>query len=63
MNSFFKNLKYIAATSLIFTVPVLLTLSFCLNWGWATQGILCLVCLFDFITVLMLVIAFTDTLE
>lgn len=63
MNEFLKNLMYIAITALIFAVPVLLTLSFCLGWHEAFQAILFLACLFDFIAVLILVIVFVDPLE
>lgn len=63
MKSFLKNLLYIAITALIFAVPVLLTVSFCLDWDLAIQGALCVVCLFDFIAVLILVVAFADVLE
>lgn len=63
MSSFLKNLKYFTATALILAVPVLLTLSFCLGWDVAIQGALCTLCLFDFLAVLILVIAFAEKLE
>lgn len=63
MNSFLKNLMYVVVTALIFAVPVLLTLSLCLNWDEAIQGALCVLCLFDFLAVWVLVIAFEYALK
>lgn len=63
MNSFLKNFMYFATTALIFAVPVLLTLSFCLGWHEASQAILFIACLFDFLVVLIFVIAFAEKLE
>lgn len=60
MDSFLKNLMNVIFTVLIFSVPVLLTLSFCLGWPNAIQEILCIICIFDFIIVLILVISFAE---
>ena len=63
MNSFLKNLMYFAVTALILTVPVLLTLSFCLSWNKAIQTVLIVVWVIDFIAVSMLVTTFAEASE
>ena len=63
MKSFWKNMSYVLYTLLIFAVPVLLTVSFCLDWDLAIQGTLWVACLFDFIVVLILVTAFAEASE
>lgn len=63
MNGFLKNLMYFAVTMLMLTVPILLTLPFCLGWSEGIQAVLIVAWAIDFIAVSMLVTTFAEASE